>query len=119
MDLTSSLSLARIALGAAAWVAPERGLRLLGLDTTAGGPFLVRIFGARDLAFGALTLLAQPHARPALLRLGVALDASDAAAALLATRSGTVGTSTGALVTGGALGAVAGGLLALRQQRPR
>jgi hypothetical protein len=120
MDRTTMLSLARIALGAAAWAAPERGLRAVGLDASAAqSPYLVRLFGGRDIAFGALTLLAEPHARPGLLRLGIAIDATDAAAGLQLARRQGVGTPTAALLTGGALGAVLGGLLALRQQPRR
>ena len=115
-DQATSLSLARIVLGGAAWVAPERALRATMLDPAAQSPYLLRLFGARDVALGAITLMAAPSLKPTMLKIGIAVDAADAAAGALATRSGAVRPLTGALVTGAAAAAVVAGVVALGQQ---
>jgi hypothetical protein len=119
MDNATTLSVARIALGAAAWVAPGLTLKALLLDQEdAQAPFLLRLFGARDVALGVVTLLAAPEARPALLKVGVAVDASDAAAVGIAARGGALRPLPAAMVAGTASTAVVTGLIALRQ-RPK
>ena len=115
-DQATSLAIARIVVGTAAWIAPERSLRASMLDNAPQAPFLLRLFGVRDAALGAITLMAAPSARPALVKLGMAVDGADAAAALLALRSGAVRTSTGVIFAGVALGAVAAGAVASGQQ---
>ena len=115
-DQATSLAVARIVVGTAAWVAPERSLRASMLDGAPQSTFLLRLFGVRDAALGAVTLMAAPAARPALLQVGMAVDGADAAAALLALRSGAVRTSTGVIFAGVALAAVAAGKVALDQQ---
>lgn len=116
-DQATSIALARIAVGATAWIAPDRSLRVGTLAGTQQSTFLMRLFGVRDAALGALTLMAAPSARPALLKVGMAVDGADAAAALLALRSGAVRTSTGVVFTGLALAAVAAGAVGIGQQR--
>jgi hypothetical protein len=109
MDNLTGLSLGRIALGAVAYAAPSLGLKALTFE---GGPqatYLVRVFGARDLALGVLTLVAPPSQRLALVKAGIAVDAADAAAGLAALRSGGVGKPMGVLLTAvGAAAAVTG-----------
>jgi hypothetical protein len=118
MDNATSLSLARIAIGAAAWAAPELSLRAGMLDAHAPeSPYLLRLFGARDVALGAVTLFAAPEHKPALLRVGLAVDAADAGAAVMALRSRRLSTRTGAVLTGAAGAAMVAGLVALGQQR--
>jgi hypothetical protein len=115
MDHATTLSVGRIALGAVSWAAPGVALRSMMLDPDdVQAPFLVRLFGARDVALGVVTLLAAPEVRPALLKVGVAVDLSDAAASGLAARAGALRTLPATLIAGTALGAVATGLLALR-----
>ncbi len=118
MDNATSLSLARIAVGAAAWAAPEFGLKAALLDPTAPqSPYLVRLFGARDVALGAITLLAGPEHKPALLRVGLGVDGSDLVASLLAWRERAVTPVTGAVLAGATVAALAAGVAALGQQR--
>src|SRR5215210_3041399 len=107
-DQATSLAVARILVGAAAWVAPERSLRGSMLASDPQSTFLLRLFGVRDAALGVLTLMAAPSARPALLKVGMAVDGADAAAALAALRSGAVRSSAGAVFVGLAATAVAG-----------
>jgi hypothetical protein len=117
MDQATSLSLARIVVGAAAWVAPRTSLKLALLDADAPqSPYLLRVFGARDVALGALTLVSPAAARPSLLKLGLAVDAADSAAALLALRAKQLKPVAGLLLAGMAAGGVAAGVQALGQQ---
>ena len=118
LDQATTLSLARIAVGAAAWANPELGLRSAMLDPEAPqSPYLLRLFGARDVALGAITLLAKPGLKPALLRVGLAVDGADAAAAAVALQKKQVEPLVGAVLAGAAGAAVLAGLVALGQQR--
>jgi hypothetical protein len=118
MDNATTLSVGRIGLGAVSWAAPRLALKAMMLGSTdAQSVFLVRLFGARDMALGAVTLLAAPEARPALLTIGVAVDLSDAAAAGLAARAGALRGLPATVIAGTAGGAVVTGLVALRQRR--
>jgi hypothetical protein len=109
MDNLTGLSLGRIALGTVAFAAPGLGLKALAFE---GGPqpsYLFRVFGARDLALGVLTLVAPPSQRLALVKAGIAVDAADAAAGLMALRSGGVRKPMGVVMTAvGAIAAVTG-----------
>ena len=120
MDNATTLSLARIALGAGAWVAPEFGLKVAMLDPTAPqSPYLARLFGVRDVALGVLTLMAEPAHKAALLKLGILVDAGDAAAAVLALKAGALKPPTGAALAGAAAGGVIAGAIAVGQHRKR
>jgi hypothetical protein len=109
MDNLTGLSLGRIAIGALAWAAPGLGLKSVTFE---GGPqsaYLFRLFGARDVALGVLTLVAPPSQRLALVKAGIAIDAADAGAGVLALRSGAVSKPMGvALAAMGAAAAVTG-----------
>lgn len=118
MDNATTLSLARIVVGTAAWVAPEMSLRAGMLDATAPqSPYMLRLFGVRDAALGAITLLAKPEHKPALLKVGLAVDAADAAAAAHALQRGQLRTPTGLTLAAMAGAAVVAGVVALGQQR--
>ena len=118
MDQATTLSLARIVVGAAAWAAPETGLKVSKLDAEAPqSPYLLRLFGARDVALGAITLLAPPASKPALLKVGVAVDSADAGAALLALKAGQLKPSVGLVMAAAAGGAIVAGIAALGQQK--
>src|SRR3954469_15261877 len=107
MDKVTSLSLGRIAIGAAAYAAPELSLRAMMLDHThRETPLFVRLFGVRDLALGVATLLAKPQHRRALLALGMLVDAGDAGAGFLALRSGALKPAIGLALTGAGASAV-------------
>ena len=118
MDNATLLSLARIAVGTAAWIAPEMSLKAGMLDHTAPqSPFMMRLFGVRDAALGAITLMATPAAKPALLKVGLAVDAADAAAAVRALQHGQVKPPAGMAMAGVALAADVAGAVALGQQQ--
>jgi hypothetical protein len=118
MDNATALSLGRIGLGATAWAAPGLAGTAMMLDRSdAQAAFLLRLFGARDVALGVATLVVPAEARPALLGIGLVVDASDAAAALLGARGGALRPLPAVLVAGTASAAVAAGLVALRALR--
>ena len=118
MDLATPLNLARIGLGAVAWAAPDLAAAAMALGPRdPQAPLLLRLFGARDVAMGVATLVVPAPARPALLGIGAAVDASDAAAALLALRAGALRPVPATLVAATAGAAAATGLVALRSAR--
>ncbi len=117
VDHAASLSLARIVIGAAAWLAPEHRLLTTALGTPAQSPYTMRLFAAREVALGGMTLMAPPSVKPSLLKIGIAVDGADAAAGVLAARSGAVSRVAGVLLTAMALSGVAAGAAALGQQK--
>ncbi len=116
-DHAAALSLARILIGTGAWVAPEHRVWSSALGSPAQSPYTMRLFAAREVALGGMTLLAPPAVKPSLLKIGIAVDGADAAAGALAARSGAVSRVAGVLLTVMALGGVASGVAALGQQR--
>lgn len=119
MDNITGLSVGRIVVGTAMLLAPGKALRVGMLDATAPqAPYLARMFGSREVALGALTLLAPPAHRATLVRAGLAVDVADAAAGILGIRSRALGTVPGALVTGAAVAAAASGVAHLREAAP-
>src|SRR5215210_2332653 len=92
-DYTRARDYARIALatirlfnGIGALFAPTRLARLLGVDPAANPAaiYVLRLFGIRTIVIGAELLLRDDAVRDRSLRIGVAIHASDAAAAVLA-----------------------------------
>ena len=117
MDTVSTLSVARIGAGAGAWAAPGLWLKAAMLDATdPQSRTLVRLVGARDVALGAVTLMAGHDRRPALVKLGMLSDVADAAGALLALRAGALKPSTGIALAGAAAAAAVAGAIALGQK---
>lgn len=111
MDNLTGLSLGRVALGAVAYAAPSLGLKALTFKGEGQAAYLFRLFGARDLALGVLTLVAPPSQRLALVKAGIAVDAADAVAGLTALRSGAVGKPMGVLLTAVAAAATVTGVV--------
>jgi hypothetical protein len=110
-DTAKSLAIGRIAIGAVALLFPTLAARLFMLKVKSNPqlPYMTRLFAAREIAVGALTLTAPESARTSMVGLGMAIDGSDAVAGIAATRSGVVSKPVGVLLTGAALGAVAAG----------
>jgi hypothetical protein len=76
-----AIATGRIVIGGAVLLATRPGLRALGFpDTDASGHALARLAGGRDLALGALALLARddPRALRAVTLATVGVDAADA-----------------------------------------
>jgi hypothetical protein len=110
-DTARSLAIGRIAIGAVALLFPALAARLFLLSSKNNPqlPYMTRLFAAREIAVGALTLTAPESSRTTMVGLGMAIDGSDAVAGIAATRSGVVSKPVGVLLTGAALGAVAAG----------
>lgn len=106
------LAAARIAIGGVAVAAPDLGAKLFRLspDTNRQLPFMTRLFGGREIALGAATLLASGRDQRTLVWLGVGVDAIDAAAAVLAARGGAVSRPTGGTLAAPALAAIVSGV---------
>ena len=116
MDPVTGLSLGRITIGAVALASPPLAARLFRLSPADNPqlPYLSRLFGSREIVLGAVTLLATGTTRRNLALTGMAVDAADGVAGLLAARDGAVSKPTGAYLTVPALAAVAAGAAALR-----
>lgn len=116
MNPVTGLSLGRIAVGVVALADPHRGSQLFQLDPVANPqvPYVARLFGAREVALGAATLLARGKTRRNLVLLGILVDAADAGTGYLGIQDGTVSKQTGGALIGPAAGAVLAGLLGLR-----
>ena len=116
MDPVTGLSLGRITIGAVALASPALAGRLFRLSTADNPqlPYLTRMFGSREVALGAVTLLSTGTTRRNLALTGIGVDAADAVSGVLAARSGSVSRPTGVYLTVPALAAVAAGVAALR-----
>lgn len=112
MNPVTGLSLARVALGVASTVSPDTAARLFRVDPAENRQlsYLMRLFGGREILMGALTLAARGNARRNLVLGGVAVDAVDAVAAVLAAREGAISKWSGVMLAVPAAGAVAAGV---------
>lgn len=115
MDPVSGLSIGRILIGVVALASPATAARLFGV-TPAANPQLGifgRMFGAREIALGAVTLASRGALRRNLTVVGIAVDAADAASGTLEIASGGVPKLQGGTLVGVAAGAVGAGVAAL------
>jgi hypothetical protein len=102
--------------GAGAFAMPRLATRVLSLERGPHSAYLVRLFAARNVALTAGLLLSAPPARRLWWQTGIACDALDVAAGLLALREGKARGS--AFVDVGAAGlATMLGLAGLRADR--
>jgi hypothetical protein len=115
-QLIQQLVATRAAIGAGAWLMPNFSGRLFGLDPDANpqASYLGRLFGVRDVVLGVGLSASSGTERRQWLRLGVACDLADAAAGVLAGRSGALPKRATLLVTATALAAAAMGIAAMR-----
>lgn len=109
MSSLKALAGIRLAIGGLTWLAPRLAARLFGIDAGANPqlPYVARLFAIRDLALAAGLQSSTGHALALWVRIGMACDAADAAAGLLARRSGELSTLSTVLVTAPALAGVA------------
>jgi hypothetical protein len=119
-QLVQQLVATRTAIGVAAWLTPRLSGRLFGLDPDANpqASYLGRLFGVRDAALGIGLRSSSGAERQQWLRLGVACDLADAAAGVLAGKTGALPKRATVLVTGTALMAAAMGIAAMRGAEP-
>ncbi|TDB93767.1 hypothetical protein E1266_19210 [Actinomadura sp. 7K534] len=83
--MMTGLARGRVALGVAAIAAPKLTVKALGIGsgTDPGRDYIVRAFGARELALGAGYLLSRDESgRKLWARLGLAVDSLDLVAGL-------------------------------------
>jgi hypothetical protein len=118
MNSALGLAAARVAIGGVAVAAPDLGVKLFRLDPAANPqlPYMARLFGSREIVLGAATLLARGKTRRNLILAGVAVDAADTAAAVLAGEDGSVDRTTQVLLAVPAAAAVLAGLAGLRNR---
>lgn len=118
--IVQQLIATRSAIGTGAWLAPNFSGRLFGLDPDANpqASYLGRLFGVRDVALAVGLGASSGADRQQWLRVGVACDLADAAAGLLAGRSGALPRRATLLVTATALAAAALGVAAMRGAEP-
>ncbi|MBV6507090.1 MAG: hypothetical protein JJLCMIEE_00127 [Acidimicrobiales bacterium] len=104
----------RAAIGAGAWLAPEKTARLFGisLDENIAGPFLGRLFGARDIAMALMVSAAEPTEQRRQLRVGIVVDSLDATAAIIAGTKGRLTRRSAAMAASVALVAAGLGVMA-------
>ena len=116
MNPVTGLSLGRVAVGAIALGNPPLAGKLFQLDVAGNPqlPYLSRLFGSREIVLGLATLAASGKTRRNLVLAGILVDAADAATGYLGVRDGYVSRTTGAALTGPAVGAVLAGLAGLR-----
>jgi hypothetical protein len=107
----------RLATGVAAWLAPDKTARLLGLGSDHQQPFTTQLFGSRELTLAlAITDPASPQLRTRALQLGLLADTLDVIAVLRGIRRHTL-SPAGATLAGGGAALFAGlGLAALAAQ---
>ena len=118
MNPIIGLSVGRMLVGVLFFLRPDLAGRLMGQDVKQNPELALgaRLFGSRDFALGAATLLAKGTARRNLIVAGIAVDAADAAAAGIGTTDRSIKPLPAALLGGVALMAVGQGILALRKK---
>jgi len=118
MSPVTTLSLGRIAAGLGAYVDPKLAGKVFGLDavTSPQAPYVARLFAVREVALGAVTLLATGRARRPVLMIGIAVDLADTATAVLGVRDRTVPPRGGAMLIVPAVAAVVAGAAGLRKR---
>jgi hypothetical protein len=107
----NAIAVSRVVVGASTWLTPNLAGRMFGLDPEGNPqlPYVGRLFGARDVALGTGVLRSSRKNKDAWVTAGLACDAADVAAGILAGARGQLPLGAAALVsaTAGAF-AVAG-----------
>ncbi len=118
MNPVIGLSLGRIVVGIVSFAQPALAAKMLGLDVASNpqGPYLARLFGSREIAIGAATLMARGKTRRNLVLAGIGVDASDAAAGVLGIQDKSVPARAGAMLIVPAILAVLSGFAGLRSK---
>lgn len=114
----TALGAIRIATAAACMVAPQFTSRLFLVDVPPAASLAMRMVGAREAALGGLLLVGKNSGRRDALRMvlmaGIAADLLDIVAGVVDVASGSIGMGTLDMVAGGAVLAVALGVVGLR-----
>ncbi len=110
----TALGVTRSLVGLVSWVAPDHAARIFGFDPERSDRFVTRLFGARDLALGLITLAAPRSALAPVAAIGIAVDAVDSVAGFDERRRGNLSTQATILGPGGALALVVLGAIVAR-----
>lgn len=107
----------RVAMGVLAFTSPRTSARLFRLDWERNPQlgYLTRLFASREVVAGAAVLLSHGETRRRLVLAGAAIDAADAAAAVLAGRARQLDTGSSLLLTAPGVLAAAVGYAAARR----
>lgn len=121
MNPVTGLSLGRIVIGALSVANPPLAAKAFGLDvaTNPQTTFVMRLFGARELALGVATLASSGRGRAGMVLLGMGVDGADAYAGLVGPKADAIDEKSGMVMTAVAGGAVLSGLLGLLKRSPR
>jgi hypothetical protein len=117
VSLPVMIGLGRAGYGLAAYAAPQMVAARSGFPgaaENADGAYVTRLFGARDVVIGLLTLL--PSTRRVALPIGMLADVLDTGSGVLAGQEG-MSKRTSTVATGVAGGFAALGIVAIIQQR--
>ncbi|TYL55848.1 DUF4267 domain-containing protein [Nocardioides sp. BGMRC 2183] len=119
MDPVTGLSIGRIVIGAAALISPQRAAKASGLspDDNPQMDYFTRMFGAREIALGAVTLVSSGPLRRNLTLVGIAVDGADAVSGVLGLTGGRVPKPASGILVGAALGAIGSGVVGLGRGR--
>ncbi len=98
-DAATTLAAMRVVVGIATWAAPGIVGKIVGLQESGDSRYLWRIFGIRDAVLGIGVLASQGETRKMWLKAGIVCDISDAMAAIVGGRSGTLPARTSASLT--------------------
>lgn len=109
------LGVTRGLIGIGSWIAPDRTMRLFGIDPVRSNRFVARLFGARELALAGALLTAPASALAPAAAVGVAVDAVDAVGGFDERRRGNLSTQATVLGPAGALLFAALGVLVARE----
>lgn len=109
-----ALTALRLTIGTAAWLTPRLAAKLFGVDPddNPAAPFVARLFGARDIAMGAVMLEGDEDEVARWIDYGIAIDAADAVAAIAGGVRGYLPKRTAIMAGLAATSAVALGVIA-------
>ncbi|WP_341927398.1 hypothetical protein [Nocardioides psychrotolerans] len=116
MNPVTGLALGRIAVGVASLAKPDLVATTMGQTPS---PLLTQWFGSREIALGAVTLLATGSARRNLVLVGALVDGADAGTAYAGIQAGQIPKEIGFGLVAVASGAVVAGFLGLKDGRRR
>ena len=113
MNPVTGLNIGRVVLGGLALVSPTSAAKVVGLDPVANRQlnYMTRMFGAREVALGALTLASTGQRQRDLVLTGIAVDATDTFSGVAAAFDGSVTKVRGAVLALAALGALVTGVV--------
>jgi len=104
---------ARLTLGLVSFVLPRTMMRLFGLSSARNpsGPFIARLFGAREMLMAYQLYQASDEELEEVLRQGIMVDGSDALGAMLSLLRGEISFRTFLMLATASGAAIATGMM--------